>query len=334
MMEEGLCMQISTEQKLKFYKQMHRVREFEEVAKKNFFNGNFKGFLHIGVGEEASMTGIVEALNEDDYISSTHRGHGITLLKGSESKKMMAELAGRETGLCHGRGGSMHMGDITKGVLGSNGILGASGPIVTGVALAQKLMGKNSVAVCYYGDGTSNEGAIHESMNFAAVKKLPVIFACINNQYGMWTSLKDACANINIADRAVAYNMPGIVVDGNDVIEAYEAVVKAVNRARAGEGPSLIEFKTYRWYDHSLGIRDDFRPKEEVEEWKAKCPIKRLRNLLIDEGIDEETLDKIKKDVKDEMEAALEYALNSPYPISNEIGRDVYTNMEVEVIRA
>jgi TPP-dependent pyruvate/acetoin dehydrogenase alpha subunit len=327
-------MQISAEQKLKFYRQMCRVREFEDTARKNFFNGNFQGFLHLGIGEEASMAGIVEALNEGDYISSTHRGHGVTLLKGADSKRMMAELAGRETGLSHGRGGSMHMGDVTKGVLGSNGILGASGPIVTGVALAQKLMGKNNVSVCYYGDGTSNEGAIHEAMNFAAVKKLPVIFACINNQYGMWTSVYDASANSNIADRAVAYNMPGIAVDGNNVFEAYETVMKAVNRARAGEGPSLIEFKTYRWYDHSLGIRDDFRPKEEVEEWKAKCPIKRLKNLLIDEGINEAKLDQIEKDAKDEMIEALEYALNSPYPIISEIGRDVYTNMEVEVNRA
>lgn len=322
---------ITNEQKLRFYRQMLRLRTFEEISRVNFLNGKFQGFLHLCVGEEASIVGITEALKKEDYICSTHRGHGVILGKGADPKLMMAELAGRATGLSGGYGGSMHMADSEYGILGSNGIVGAGVPIAMGVALAQKITGSKNVSVAYFGDGASNEGGVHEAMNFAAVQKLPVVFACVNNLYGMWTRFSDASAITDIADRAAGYNMPGVIADGNDVIASYEAMCEAVDRARNGGGPTLIEFKTYRWYDHSVGLRDDFRPKEENESWKAKCPIHRFEEVLLNNGFDKVQLEQIQKEVTGEMEQSFEFAMSSPYPEKESIIDRVYTNLKVEV---
>ncbi len=326
-------MELSMETKLNMYKQMKRSRTFEEICRKNFFNGKLQGFLHLSVGEEG-VAGIMEHVRKTDYVCTTHRGHGVSLMKGADSKLMFAELAGRSTGLCKGRGGSMHLADIENGLLGSNGILGAGAPIMTGAALACKLEKRDDIAICFFGDGQSNEGGIHEAMNFAAVKKLPLVFVCVNNHYGMWTSIKDSTPVSDISSRAAGYGMPGVVVDGNDVIAVYEAGKAAIDLARSGGGPSLLELKTYRWYDHSLGLRDDFRPKEEVEEWKKKDPIKRLREKLIVEGVEETTLEAIDKEVTDEMEVAFKFAMDSPFPDVSFAYTDVYYNMEVEVEKA
>lgn len=324
-------MKISNKMKLQLYRNMWRMRSFEEQARVNFLSGKFQGFLHLGVGEEGCVAGITAALRQDDFISATHRGHGVILLKGADSKKMMAELAGRNTGLCHGFGGSMHMADKGHGIMGSNGILGAPLPIMTGVALANMIQKKDSVAVAYFGDGTSNEGAVHEAMNFASVKKLPVIFTCINNLYGMWTTYKDASANTDIAPRAAGYGMEGIIVNGNNVLEVYEKMYTAVEKARSGRGPTFLELKTYRTYDHSIGLREDFRPEEEKRAWAERCPIKTLKEKLLQDGVDEEILDSIENEAVKEMEDAVEFALASPYPDLNGIGDRVYTNMKVEV---
>jgi len=318
-------MSLTRDKKLWMYRKMLEIRHFELEVDKLFKANMIWGTCHLSVGEEASAVGSIAALEDGDMITSTHRGHGHCLAKGGELPGMFAELLGRETGYCRGRGGSMHIADLEKGNLGANGIVGGGIPIATGAALASKMKKDGKVTLCFFGDGAANQGCFHESVNLAAVNKLPIVYICENNLYGMSVPFGKASSVENIADRAVAYSMPGSIVDGNDVEAVYEAVKKAVERARKGEGPSIVENKTYRWLGHSKSDANVYRTKEEIEEWKQKCPIKRYRQKLINEGAATEAeLDRIEKEVEKAIQDAIEYAKNSPEPSVQDIMDGVY----------
>ena len=288
--------------------------------------------MHLYLGEEAVATGVCASLNDDDYITSTHRGHGHIIAKGGDTKYMMAELYGKETGYCKGKGGSMHIADATKGILGANGIVGAGHNIAVGAGLSSKYRKTGQVCACFFGDGSTNQGTFHESINLASVWKLPVVFVCENNLYGISMSQARHQAIQDVADRAVAYNIPGIVVDGNDVFAVYEAMVEAVARARSGQGPTLIECKTYRHRGHFEGDPTTYRASEEVEEWMAKDPLPRAVAYLLDNGIvTEEELKKIDDDLVKEIEDAIKFAEDSPVPSLESIVQDIYTDIVEEV---
>jgi len=304
---------------------MYEIRLFEQEVDRLFKANMIWGTCHLSIGEEATAVGAIAAIKEDDMITSTHRGHGHCIAKGGKLPLMFAELLGRETGYCKGRGGSMHIADIESGNLGANGIVGGGIPIATGAALASKLKRDNKVTLCFFGDGANNQGVFHESLNIASLWKLPVVYICENNVYGMSLHVSKSTAVANIADRAAAYSMPGIVVDGNDVEEVYNAVKEAVERARRGEGPSLIEAKTYRWLGHSKSDANLYRTKEEIESWKLKCPIKRYKEKLIMENIATiEEIESIEKEVVKDIEEALKFAMESPEPSIDDIESDVY----------
>ena len=262
---------------MEMLRRMLRIRHFEERVIQLVERGEIVGAAHSYIGEEAVAVGACMALRDDDWMTGNHRSHGHPIAKGGDVRKAMAELLGKSTGFCKGKGGSMHLADFSIGILGESGILGSSIPTAVGAALGSRLQGNDRVAVPFFGDGASNEGAFHESINLAAVWKLPVVFLCENNQYAVTSSFKDMVAVDNIADRSAAYNIPGVLVDGQDAIAMYEAVSEAVARARSGQGPSLVEGRTYRYYDHSLGlnriVRDPYREDSEVEEWKRRDPI-------------------------------------------------------------
>ncbi|GAI20891.1 unnamed protein product, partial [marine sediment metagenome] len=262
----------------------------------------------------------------DDYILSTHRGHGHCIAKGADINLMMAEFLGKETGYCRGRGGSMHIADVEKGNLGATGVVGGGIPIASGVGLSIKMRKTGQVVICFFGDGAANQGAFHESLNLAAIWKLPVVFLCENNMYGMSMSVEKAFAIENIAKRAGSYGFPGEVVDGNDVLAVYKVVLKAVKRARKGKGPSLIECKTYRWKGHSKSDQNLYRSKEEIKFWKMKCPIKRFKEKLIAEKIiTNEEIKIIEENAKNIIEKAVDFAKNSPEPSVEEIFDGVYS---------
>ncbi|HHV17648.1 MAG TPA: thiamine pyrophosphate-dependent dehydrogenase E1 component subunit alpha [Thermoanaerobacterales bacterium] len=318
-------MTLSREKKIWMYQKMCEIRDFELEVDRLFKADLIWGTCHLSVGQEASAVGAIAALDEKDMITSTHRGHGHCIAKGGKLPQMFAELLGKETGYCRGRGGSMHIADLEMGNLGANGIVGGGIPIATGAALASKLKKDGKVTLCFFGDGATNQGVFHEALNLAAVKKLPVVYVCENNQYGMSVPFKKASAVKNAADRAAAYDIPGIIVDGNDIEAVYQVVQEAVERVRQGEGPSLIEAKTYRWLGHSKSDPRVYRTRQEEEEWKQKCPIKRYRQKLINEGTaTEEELAKVQEAVEKAIQEALEYALNSPEPKIEEIMDDVY----------
>ena len=318
-------MTLSREKKIWMYQKMCEIRDFELEVDRLFKADLIWGTCHLSVGQEASAVGAIAALDEKDMITSTHRGHGHCIAKGGKLPQMFAELLGKETGYCRGRGGSMHIADLEMGNLGANGIVGGGIPIATGAALASKLKKDGKVTLCFFGDGATNQGVFHEALNLAAVKKLPVVYVCENNQYGMSVPFKKASAVKNAADRAAAYDIPGIIVDGNDIEAVYQVLQEAVERVRQGEGPSLIEAKTYRWLGHSKSDPRVYRTRQEEEEWKQKCPIKRYRQKLINEGTaTEEELAKVQEAVEKAIQEALEYALNSPEPKIEEIMDDVY----------
>ncbi|KXG74650.1 Acetoin:2,6-dichlorophenolindophenol oxidoreductase subunit alpha [Fervidicola ferrireducens] len=320
-----MAVELTAEKKLWMYRKMYEIRCFELEVDRLFKANMIWGTCHLSVGEEATAVGAIAALEKDDMITSTHRGHGHCIAKGGKLPQMFAELLGKETGYCRGRGGSMHIADIETGNLGANGIVGGGIPIATGAALASKMKKDGKVTLCFFGDGANNQGVFHESLNIASLWKLPVVYVCENNQYGMSVAFKKSTAAENVADRAAAYNMPGEIVDGNDVEAVYFAVKKAVDRARRGEGPSLIEAKTYRWLGHSKSDANVYRTKEEIEEWKKRCPIKRYRAKLVEEGVaTEEELEKIEKEVEREIQEAIEYAKNSPEPSVEDIADGVY----------
>jgi acetoin:2,6-dichlorophenolindophenol oxidoreductase subunit alpha len=309
-------------------RRMLLIRMFEEKAEDSYVRGLTHGTMHLSIGQEASAVGITMALRKTDYITSTHRGHGHCIGKGAEAKYMFAEFFGKEEGYCRGRGGSMHIADPESGNLGANGIVGGGLPIAVGAALAIKQQKRDDVAVCFFGDGASNEGAFHESLNMAAIWKLPVIFVCENNKYGMSVSTERSMSVPNVADRAPAYNMPGVIVDGNNIADVAEAMMVASARARAGEGPTLIECKTYRTRGHSRSDRNKYRTKEEIEEWKLRDPIPHFVDELIENGIlDAKEADTIKISVAAEIEDGFNFAVNGTDPSPDTLTRDVYTRV-------
>ncbi len=304
---------------------MYRIRLFELKAVDFFEKNILRGSVHLCVGEEAAPAVMANYITDEDYITSTHRGHGHCIAKGADTRYAMCELMGKRDGYCGGRSGSMHIADFSKGNLGANAIVGGGYPIATGAALGVKMQNQDRVVVCWSGDSATNEGTFHEALNIASNWKLPVIFVVENNLYGIsvpsWqsTSVKD------ISVRSKSYNMPGITVDGNDVVALAEVFEKAVKDVRAGNGPILIETKTYRWLGHWTGDPTPYRTREEVEEWKAKCPIKRLREYLMKEhGVKETELDAIEAAAQAEIDEAAEYALNNPDPDPADVMKDVF----------
>ena len=321
-------MEISTTKQFDLHRRMVRIRLFEEAAGRLAEANRLPGFLHLYVGEEAVASGVCGALNDDDHITSTHRGHGHLVAKGGDFNRMMAELMGKATGYCKGKGGSMHISDTSLGMLGANGIVGAGSPIAVGAAFANRYRGRGQVAVAFFGDGSTNIGAFHEAANMACALHLPIVFACENNEYGEFTPRHKTMAITDIVDRAAGYGMPGVIVDGMDVIAVHEAAVEAVERARQGGGPSLIEAKTYRYYNHhgiqNLGLK--YRPDEEVATWKQRDPIFTFEDRMIENGVaTREEVDEIWAELRQDIETAIQFADDSPYPTPDQIMVDVYT---------
>lgn len=291
---------------------LYAARVFEERVNEMFMRGMIHGTTHLSIGQEAVAVGAIYAINKDDLIMSNHRGHSHCIAKDADVKKMICELLGKEPGFCKGMGGSMHIVDIASNNYGANGIIGPAIPIATGIALALKKDKEGKVILDFFGDGTSNAGSFHEALNMAALWKLPIVYICENNQYGMSTSVEKTVSVPNIADRAVAYGMPGIVVDGNDVFAMMDAVSVAAERARSGEGPTLIEAKTYRWLGHSKSDKRAYRTREEEAEWKQKCPIKRFERYMLEIGLTEDELKTIFRQVEEYMEQAVDFAMKAP----------------------
>ena len=316
----------SKEMLTKFYRTMWRIRHFEQTVEKYFLNGEIPGFVHLYIGEEAIATGVCANLTKTDYIESTHRGHGHTLAKGADVNRAMAEIFGRKTGFCKGKGGSMHIADFSIGMLGANGVVGGGINLAVGAALGIKLQGRKDVSVVFFGDGASNRGTFHEGANMAAAWNLPVIFVCENNKWASTTPYRTQTSVENISDRAVGYGMPSIIVDGNDVFEVYEAMKQAVERARQGGGPTLLEAKTYRIKGHFVGDPELYRTKEEVEEeFKRNDPIKRFEKVVLEEKwMTEKELTSIKDEEKETIKKAVEFAKNSPFPEEKELWEDLY----------
>ena len=307
------------------YRTMLAIRFFEEKVFELYAQNLVPGTIHLYLGEEAVAVGVCSVLRKDDYITSTHRGHGHCIAKGAELKRIMAEILGKKTGYCKGKGGSMHIADFKIGMLGATAVVGAGIPIAVGAGLSVKLNKTDQVVACFFGEGASNQGTFHEGINMASIWKLPVVFVCENNLYAMGTRQSRAMAIENIADRAVAYGIPGMVVDGNDVLAVYESTQKAVERARKGEGPTLIECKTYRQKGHSRVDPAKYRPKEEVNQWLTKDPIKRFREKLLQTNVlTKVEIQQIEKEVSAEIEEAVKFAMDSPYPAPEEALEDVY----------
>ena len=302
---------------LEMYRKMVTIRTFDRRAVEEFHDGNIPGVVHAYIGEEAVAVGVCSALRITDRITSTHRGHGHTIAKGADINRMMAELFGRSNGYCHGKGGSMHIADFSVGMLGANGIVGAGLPLATGAALAAKLEGGDGVAVAFFGDGASNEGAFHGSLNLGSIWKLPVIYVCENNR---WASGNSAAATLSVEDvavRSVSYNIPGVTVDGTDVLAVYEAAQQAIQRARDGGGPTLLECKTYRWRTHSesRGNPPDPRPESEIQLSQSYDPIAAFAGRLVEQrAATSERLQQIDEETAAAVEAAIEFAKSSPLP--------------------
>jgi pyruvate dehydrogenase E1 component alpha subunit len=317
-------MEISKETLLGMYRKMLTIRRFEERASELYAAGRMPGFVHLYIGEEAVATGVCASLTDKDFITSTHRGHGHVIAKGGKTDLMMAELYGKVTGYCKGKGGSMHIADVDLGILGANGIVGAGQPISVGAAFACKYKQTDAVAVCFFGDGASNRGTFHEAMNMASSFKLPVVFVCENNMYGISNYQKHHMNISDIADRAGAYGVPGVSVDGNDVIAVYEAASEAVARARRGDGPSIVECKTWRQRGHFEGDPGKYKDPEEQKAWLAKDPIPRIEAKLIELGMATRAdLDAMRAKVDEEIEAAVKFAEDSPEPGDDELLTDV-----------
>ena len=323
-------MDFSSAKQFDLHRRMVRIRLFEEAAGRLAEANKLPGFLHLYVGEEAVASGVCGALNDDDHITSTHRGHGHLVAKGGDFNRMMAELMGKSTGYCKGKGGSMHISDTSLGMLGANGIVGAGSPIAVGAAFANKYRGKGQVAVAFFGDGSTNIGAFHEAANMACALHLPIVFACENNEYGEFTPRDKTMAITDVVDRAAGYGMPGVIVDGMDVIAVHEAAVEAVERARQGGGPAMIEAKTYRFYNHhgvqNLGLK--YRSDEEVAVWKLRDPIFTFEDRMIENGVaTRANFDDIWAELRADIDTAIQFAEDSPYPTPDQIMVNVYTSM-------
>jgi pyruvate dehydrogenase E1 component alpha subunit len=316
---------LEKEKMLLIYRKMLEIRLFEEKVFELYGQNLVPGTIHLYAGEEAVAVGVCENMRKDDYIVSTHRGHGHCLAKGASLDKTMAEIMGKETGYCKGKGGSMHIADFSVGMLGATAVVGAGIPIATGAGLSIKLRKTDQVVACFFGDGASNQGTFHEGINMAAIWKLPVLYVCENNLYAMGTRQTQVMAIRDVAKRAEAYGIPGITVDGNDALAVYKAAQEAVERARSGEGPTLMECKTYRQKGHSRWDPAAYRPKEEVEEWLKSDPIRRMKKHLLDaKCFSDVEAAGIEKEVEDAVEEAVEFAVSSPYPKPEEALEDVY----------
>ncbi|MFH1813575.1 MAG: thiamine pyrophosphate-dependent dehydrogenase E1 component subunit alpha [Pseudomonadota bacterium] len=313
---------------LQAYRTMRTIREFEERLHVDFATGEIPGFVHLYAGEEASATGICMHLNRDDYIASTHRGHGHCIAKGVDPVGMMAEIWGKRTGTCKGKGGSMHIADLDVGMLGANGIVGGGGPLICGTALASKLRGSNNVGVCFFGDGASNQGTIFEAMNLAAVWKLPVIFVGENNGYAEATASKFSVACENIADRASAFGMPGVITDGFDFFAVHEAAGEAVKRAREGGGPTLLEVKLSRYYGHFEGDQQTYRAPGEVQKLRETkdCLMQFARRVTSRGELTMAELEAIDVEVKTLIDASVVKAKADPLPLPEDLMADVYVS--------
>lgn len=317
--------ELPKEKLLHMYEQMLLIRHFEEKVDELFKQGLIYGTTHLCIGQEATAVGTCAVLQDGDKITSTHRGHGHSIAHGASIKRMMAELFGRTTGYCKGKGGSMHIADVDSGNLGANGIVGGSIPLAVGSALTAKMKGLSYVTVCFFGDGATNEGSFHESLNMAAIWQLPVVFVCENNQYGMSSSVKDMTNIEQLSTRAKAYGFPGVTIDGNDLIEVVETADKAVRRARAGKGPTLIEMETYRWMGHSKSDQNKYRTEEEINAWKTRDPILRYEKLLRGEGLlTNKEISKMKKNVIEQVQQSIDFSKKSPKPEPKDVLSDVY----------
>lgn len=318
--------EVNKELAMELYKTMQKIRQFEQTAEKLFLDGEIPGFVHLYIGEESVAAGVCANLTKNDYIESTHRGHGHTIAKGADINRMMAEIFGRKTGFCKGKGGSMHIADFSVGMLGANGVVGGGYNLATGAALAIKYQKRNDVSVVFFGDGASNRGTFHEAANMASVWKLPVIFVCENNEWASTTPYLTATSVENIADRAVGYGMPGVIVNGNDVFEVYKVAKEAVERARQGGGPTLIEAKTYRVKGHFVGDPELYRTREEVmERFTKNDPIKNFEKKAVAQKLaTKKELDAIRLEVEKMIQDAVEFARTSPYPDPSELFDDLY----------
>ena len=312
-------------------RRMMTIRRFEETVMSLVQGAELVGMAHCYIGEEAVAVGACAALRDDDYITGNHRSHGHPIAKGGDVRKAMAELLGKSTGYCKGKGGSMHLADFSIGILGESGIVGSALPVAVGAALGSKMQGNDRVVVSFFGDGASNQGACHEAMNLASIWNLPVIFLCENNQYAVTTHFTDTVAVENISDRAQAYNMPGVLVDGQDIMAMYEVTREAVQRGRSGLGPTLIEARTYRYQEHSEALnrilREEYRSEEELQEWKQRDPIDLFKALLIEQNIySEEEINELQDNVAETVNDALEFARESPYPNEEDLLEDMYAD--------
>ena len=316
---------------LRVYRTMVTIRSFEQKLQELSKKGILRGSIHFCIGQEAVAAGVCAALEATDYITSTHRGHGHAIAKGARVGPMFAELLGKATGYCKGKGGSMHIADLDLGMLGCNGIVGGGLGITAGAALSAKLRGTDQVSVGFFGDGAANTGIAHEAMNLAAAWQLPAIFICENNQYALSMPYAKAVATPDIASRAGGYGMPGEVVDGNDAQAVWAATRRAVLHARQGRGPTLLECKTYRWLQHSLRVKGPDRPADEEAAWKARCPIAHLRGRLASEGLlDDAGFAAVERAAAKEVEGSVAFALASPEPTLDEIETDIYAGGFVE----
>lgn len=319
---------LSKDQLFEMQRRMLRIRYFDERASKMVKRGHIPGTVHTSIGQEAQVVGATMALGDQDYMSGNHRSHGHPIGKGSPLGPLMAELVGKATGVCKGKGGSLHLADFAVGSLGESGIVGSSIPIAAGAALSAKVLGKKHVSLAFFGDGAANQGVLYEAMNMAGVWKLPVIFLCENNQYALSTPAHTVTSGV-IADRAAGFGMQGVRVEaGQDVLAVYEAVSEAVARARNGEGPTLVEVVTYRFNEHSEGLRigTDYRDSDERDEWLKKDPIVLFRNYLIQNSLfTAEELDQLDADVLAEVDEAVRFTDESPYPEPETAFHDLYT---------
>lgn len=322
---------VGTQELRQMFRTMVLIREAEETLLRLFQQARMPGFIHSYIGEEATGVGVCSALRPDDFITSHHRGHGHILAKGGDLNAFFAELYGRANGYCRGKGGSMHVADLNLGILGANGIVGAGIPIAAGAALAAQLEGNDRVAVSFTGDGATDIGSFHESLNLAALWNLPTVCVVENNGYADFIAQRDHQKIDQISDRAAAYGMPGVTVDGNDILAVYTAAKEAVGRARAGDGPTLVECVTYRWRGHFEGDPQPYRTQEEVEEWKQKDPLKTAEAYLRERGaLTDEDKQVMLVEIKTEIADAVEFAENSPMPAPEEALEDIYTDIVEE----
>ena len=323
-------MSFTSDQVLETYRRMERIRSFEEAAQELYLGGKIPGACHCSIGQEAAIVGACMALRDNDYITGTHRSHGHPIGKGAKLKGLMAELMGKVTGICKGRGGSMHLADNSVGIVGESAIVGGGIPLATGCGMSAQGAGLNQVSLCFFGDGASNQGTFHESINMAAIWKLPVIYFCENNGYAITTSVENSHAQPDIAKRAYGYDIPGIIVDGQDVEAVYEVTKTAVERARNGEGPTLIEAKTYRFDEHNVGldiIGDPYRSDTEIQDHiNNKDPIKLFKTVMLSRGVNEEVIQEIQNEVRDVLAEAISFAEQSPFPEASDLYKYMFSN--------